>query len=104
MQNSEFRMRGARLVAALMLALVSVVICIAKDPPKVTDDGISDQIRIALASDKVVGVLPFDVKVKDGVVTLSGQADQGNQRSRAEKVAKKVKGVKQVVNNITLKK
>jgi osmotically-inducible protein OsmY len=104
MQNSEFRMRGARLVAALLLVLVSVSLCIAKDPPVVNDDSISDHIRIAFASDKVVGVQPFDVKVKDGVVTLSGQADQGNQRSRAEKLAKKVKGVKQVVNNITLKK
>jgi hyperosmotically inducible protein len=97
-------MRGARLAAVLLLALICCSLSIAKDPPVVNDDTISDQIRINFASDKVVGVLPFDVKVKDGVVTLSGQADQGSQRSRAEKLAKKVKGVKQVVNNITMKK
>jgi hypothetical protein len=103
-RKSEIRVRGARLVAALLVALVCAALCVAKDPPVVNDDTITDQIRINFASDKVVGVLPFDVKVKDGVVTLSGQADQGGQRSRAEKLAKKVKGVKQVVNNITMKK
>jgi len=104
MQNTEFRMRCARAVAALLLALMSVVLCLAKDPPAINDDTITDQVRIALVNDKVVGVQQFDVKVKDGVVTLSVQADHGNQRARAEKVAKKVKGVKQVVNNITMKK
>ena len=93
-----------KIATALLACFLMSAIAIAKDPPVVNDDTISDQIRINLASDKVVGVLPFDVKVKDGVVTLSGQADQGNQRARAEKLAKKVKGVKQVVNNITLKK
>jgi len=93
-----------RIAVALLACFLVSSVAFAKDPPVVTDDTISDQIRINFASDKVVGVLPFDVKVKEGVVTLSGQADQGNQRARAEKLAKKVKGVKQVVNNITLKK
>jgi len=90
---------------ALLLAACFLLsgFALAKDPPVVNDDTITDQIRIALASDKVVGVLPFDVKVKDGVVTLSGVADQPSQRSRAEKLAKKQKGVKQVLNGITLK-
>lgn len=86
-------------LALFLLSLVAV----AKDPPVLTDDAISDRVRISFASDKVVGVLPFEVSVKDGVVTLTGTADQSNQRSRAEKLAKKVKGVKSVVNNITMK-
>jgi osmotically-inducible protein OsmY len=91
-----------KLALALLACFLLSAVALAKDPP-VTDDAISDQVRINLASDKVVGVLPFNVAVKDGVVTLTGTADTGGQRSRAEKVAKKVKGVKQVVNNITLK-
>jgi osmotically-inducible protein OsmY len=91
------------LVLALLGCFLLSVFALAKDPPAVTDDSISDQVRINLASDKVVGVLPFNVAVKSGVVTLTGTADSGGQRSRAEKVARKVKGVKQVVNNITLK-
>jgi osmotically-inducible protein OsmY len=93
-----------RIAIALVACILVCAVALAKDPPVVNDDTISDQIRIAFASDKVVGVQPFDVKVKDGVVTLSGTADQGNQKARAEKLAKKVKGVKQVVNNITVKK
>ena len=41
--------------------------------------------------------------MKQGVVTLSGSVDSKSLKSRAEKVAKKVKGVKQVVNNIEIK-
>ena len=92
-----------RIALALLACFLLYTFALAKDPPVVTDDTISDQVRINLASDKVVGVLPFEVSVKNGVVTLTGTVDQSNQRARAEKVAKKVKGVKSVVNNITLK-
>ena len=68
-----------------------------------TDDTISDAVRVRLASDQVVGVLPLQVTVKDGVVTLAGSVEAKSLKSRAESVAKKVKGVKQVVNNIEIK-
>ena len=68
-----------------------------------TDDTISDAVRVKLASDQVVGVLPLQVTVKDGVVTLAGSVEQKSLKSRAESVTKKVKGVKQVVNNIEIK-
>jgi osmotically-inducible protein OsmY len=45
----------------------------------------------------------LQVTVKDGVVTLTGSVDQKSLKSRAELVTKKVKGVKQVVNNIEIK-
>jgi osmotically-inducible protein OsmY len=92
-----------KIAAALIACFALSVLALAKDPQVVTDDTISDQVRVSFASDKIVGVLPFDVSVKNGVVTLSGTADQPNQKSRAEKLAKKVKGVKQVINNITVK-
>jgi hyperosmotically inducible protein len=40
---------------------------------------------------------------KDGVVTLTGTVDTEGQKNKATKLAKKVKGVKSVVNNITIK-
>jgi osmotically-inducible protein OsmY len=92
-----------RIAATLIAGFLLSFLALAKDPPVVNDDTITDQVRVSFASDKVVGVLPFDVSVKNGVVTLSGTADTSNQKSRAEKLAKKVKGVKQVVNNITVK-
>ena len=68
-----------------------------------TDDTINDAVRVKLAGDQVIGVVPFVVAVKGGVVTLSGSVEQKGYKARAEKVAKKVKGVKQVVNNIEIK-
>ena len=68
-----------------------------------TDDTINDAVRVKLAGDQIVGVLPLEVTVKQGVVTLSGTVDQKSLKARAEKVARKVKGVKQVVNNIEIK-
>ena len=92
-----------KIALALVASFLMSAVAFAKDPPVVNDDTISDQVRISLVSDKVVGVLPFEVSVKQGVVTLSGTADQASQRSRAEKLAKKVRGVKSVVNKITIK-
>ena len=45
-----------------------------------------------------------DANVKDGVVTLNGQVDEPKAKDRAEKLTKKVKGVKQVINNLTIRK
>src|SRR5450631_712692 len=91
------------ILAAFLALFLMQAVCLAKDPPQVTDDTISDAVRVRLASDQVVGVLPLRVTVKDAVVTLSGSVDQKSLKSKAESVAKKVKGVKSVVNNIEVK-
>jgi osmotically-inducible protein OsmY len=56
-----------------------------------------------LANDQVVKGGALQVDVKDGVVTLSGAVDLGEQRDKAPKLARKVKGVKEVINNITVR-
>lgn len=91
-----------RLLATLLaLALLSTV-CLAADKT-INDNAIYDNVRIRLASDAEVKGGALGVDVKQGVVTLTGQVDTDRQRSKAGKLAKKVKGVKQVVNNISLK-
>ena len=40
------------------------------------------------------------VETKDGVVTLSGTVETGKAKSKAEKLTKKVRGVKGVVNEL----
>ena len=93
-----------KILLAFFLALfLTLAVCPAKDPPQVTDDTISDAVRVRLASDQVVGVLDLKVDVHQGVVTLAGAVDQKSLKNRAGAVAKKVKGVKQVVNNIEIK-
>jgi osmotically-inducible protein OsmY len=92
-----------KLLAAFLALFLLQAVCPAKDPPQITDDTINDAVRVKLAGDQIVGVLPLEVTVKQGVVTLAGAVDQKSLKSRAEKVARKVKGVKQVVNNIEIK-
>jgi len=44
----------------------------------------------------------IDVDVKAGVVTLTGHVQEPKQKAKAESLAKKVKGVKSVVNNLQI--
>lgn len=89
-------------ICASLLALVLLAsVCFAASKP-ITDDGIVDQVRIKLSADAVAKGAGFGVDCKSGVVTLTGTAENAKQRDRASTVAKKVKGVKQVINNITL--
>jgi hyperosmotically inducible protein len=89
---------------AVFLALfLTLAVCLAKDPKVMTDDTITDQIRLKLTSDHVVKGGALEVKVENGVATLSGSVDQPAQKEKAASIAHKVKGVKQVVNNIVVK-
>ena len=89
-------------VVFVALIMVAGPCLVAADKP-ISDDAIVDQVRIKLAGDQVVKGGALNVDVKAGVVTLSGTVEQDKQKDRAARLAKKVKGVKQVVNNITLR-
>jgi hyperosmotically inducible periplasmic protein len=86
----------------MALTLVAAA-CLAADKPA-SDDVIYDQLRIKLSGDAVAKGGGFNVDVKQGVVTLTGVAETERQKDRAGKLAKKVNGVKQVVNNLTVAK
>jgi hyperosmotically inducible protein len=92
-----------KVLASFLALFLLLAVGVAKDAAKMTDDSINDAVRVKLAGDQVVGVIPFDVAVKNGVVTLSGSVEQKGYKARAEKVARKVKGVKSVVNNVEIK-
>ena len=92
-------MKIKRVVTALVLLLTLVVAALAADKP--TDDNyIYDSVREKLASDSVVKGGAIDVDVKAGVVTLKGKVQEAKQKSKAESLAKKVKGVKSVINQL----
>ena len=82
----------------IFLALLAPLLLAQKAP--VTDDTIFDMVRLKLASDPDVRGGAFDVQVKDGVVTIKGRVDKESYKQRAEKLTKKVKGVKSVVNRL----
>ena len=92
-----------KLFAILMALILVAAACLAADKPA-SDDMIYDQVRIRLSGDPVAKGGSFNVDVKQGVVTLAGVAETDRQKDRAGKLAKKVNGVKQVINNITVAK
>jgi osmotically-inducible protein OsmY len=66
------------------------------------DDRIYDQVRLRLASNPDVKGGAIEVKVDDGVVTLIGKVRTEKARTKAESLAGKVKGVKKVINQLTV--
>lgn len=91
-----------KLILAI-LAVVSLLVATAwagADQP--SDDQIYDNVRRKLANDPDVKGGAFEVEVKQGVVTIRGAVETEKQKDRANKVAKKVKGVKQVVNELRI--
>jgi hypothetical protein len=91
------QMRLFSLFGMLILLLLPVF---AADP--VSDDELFDRVRIRLADDREVGGGNIHVKVSDGVVELSGKVKTEKIKEKAGKIAKKVKGVKKVVNQLTV--
>jgi osmotically-inducible protein OsmY len=69
-----------------------------------SDDFLVDTIRQKLAADQVVKGGAIEVTCKDGAVILKGKVEEMRQKSKAEKIAKKVSGVKSVENDLQIAK
>jgi hyperosmotically inducible protein len=90
-------MRIRRLAASIALA---AAIGLGQGNP--ADDRLYDQVRLKLAGDRDIGSNAIEVEVHDGVVTLKGKVAKAKQKTKAEHVARKVKGVKNVVNQLVV--
>ena len=75
---------------------------IAQRHKPTSDDAITDQVRMKLATDPDVKGSALDVSVKDGVVTMRGKVPTEKARSKAGKLAKKIHGVKSVSNELVV--
>ncbi len=67
-----------------------------------SDDQIDFKVRTRLAGDADVKGGALDVSVKDGMVILKGRVDTEKGKTKATRIAKKVKGVKNVDNELTV--
>jgi len=65
------------------------------------DEGIEKNLDAALIQNKLRETVNYDVK--SGVVTLTGDVNSENKRTRAERVAGGVPNVRQVVNDLQVK-
>ncbi|MEW6706920.1 MAG: BON domain-containing protein [Pseudomonadota bacterium] len=71
---------------------------------EVIDDAwISTKVKAAFVEDPVVSALGIKVETFKGVVQLSGFANNSTEMARAAEIARGIKGVKEVKNDIRLK-
>lgn len=69
---------------------------------KRSDDRIREDVCEALARDPHIDASEISVKVKDGVVTLTGTVEDRRAKRRAEDCAEDVNGVKDIINSLSL--
>lgn len=84
----------------LFLFFALIISAAGAQKPANSDDRIVDQVRMKLTTDPDVKGGADEVTVKDGVVTITGRVDSDRGKAKATKLAKKVKGVKSVENDL----
>ena len=68
-----------------------------------SDSWITTKVKSDLAVEKNVSATAIHVDTYEGVVTLSGTVDSQAESDKAAQVAREIKGVKSVVNNLQVK-
>lgn len=88
---------------ALVLIIVLTVFSALAFQQTSSDDQIYDLVRRRLAGDPDVRGGALEIAVKEGVVTLRGAVRSEKAKKKAEKLTRKVKGVKSVINELAVK-
>ena len=73
-----------------------------KDKAPISDDVIVDQVKVKIADDSEIGGQAIQVDSHNGVVVLTGKVTNDKFKAKAEKLAKKVKGVTGVDNRLAI--
>ncbi|MBZ2185634.1 MAG: BON domain-containing protein [Bryobacter sp.] len=83
------------------MALAAVLLLQSAVAQKQPDDArIYDMVKMRLANDADIKGGNLEVEVNSGVVTVRGRVDKERARAKVDRVAKKVKGVVSVVNQV----
>lgn len=69
--------------------------------PERSDNAIAEDVRTALDNDPVTEIYQLNVSLRDGTVVLTGTVESWQEAQIAANVVKSVKGVEEVVNNIS---
>jgi len=68
----------------------------------IDDAKITAALKAKLAAEKISTVTRVDVGTNQGVVALNGTVQTEAMKTRAEQIAREVKGVREVVNNLRI--
>ena len=106
MNKNPLRIAFATLVTTAALAVTSGC-AVSRGQESVgayvDDAAITTSVKARMVEDKAVDAGAIKVETLNGTVMLSGFAKSSVEKSTAESVAMKVKGVKQVQNNISVR-
>jgi osmotically-inducible protein OsmY len=94
-----------RLISLLLLFALIAPMLVAQGkaaPQGKADDRIYDDVRRRLADDPEVKGAAIEVTITNGAITLKGRVRDEKAREKATRVAKKVKGVTTVDNQLKL--
>jgi len=92
-----------RFVLTSVLCALTVGTAAAADRHPVKDSYITTKVKSELVGDFGKRAAHIGVKTKDGVVALTGHVDSEDAKDRAERDAKHIKGVVDVINKLDVK-
>jgi hyperosmotically inducible periplasmic protein len=100
-------MRGVLRTVTLALVMTLLVAGCTALTGKTAGENVDDAtitagVKAKLAVEKASTLMKIDVDTNKGTVYLNGNVDSGAMKERAEDLARQVKGVKDVVNNLKL--
>jgi hyperosmotically inducible periplasmic protein len=110
--KSNLQIEEGILVMSKIFALVTLLICILNgcqtirekaSGPEFENAKLTAIVKAQLAREDQATLQAVTVDVKDGVVTLKGNVSSVEKKAKAEETARKVDGVKSVVNNLEVK-
>ncbi len=85
-----------------VLCGLSLGTALAADQHPVKDSYITTKVKSELVGDFGKRAAHISVKTKDGVVALTGHVDSADAKDRAERDAKHIKGVVDVINRLEI--
>lgn len=88
------------LAGALMLAVAGCAGSGEKTGAYVDDSWITTKVKSQMVADKEVKAHNINVDTSQGVVTLTGTAESWEESNKAAQIARDIKGVKSVENDI----
>ncbi|MGH8199614.1 MAG: BON domain-containing protein [Steroidobacteraceae bacterium] len=96
-----YRKQSFCLTAALCALVISAVA--AADEHPVKDSYITSKVKAELVSDFGTRAAHIHVTTKDGVVALTGMISSADAKDRADRDARRVKGVVAVIDKLDVK-
>lgn len=75
----------------------------AKVADAIADTALTAKVKTALVAEPGIKSTAIEVSTKDAVVTLTGTVESSTERAKARMVAENIQGVKNVVDNLSLK-